>query len=133
MLADSKSNEFYGETSVMGDLLMEEDWENTDNISVSQAMRLISSWQSQINVIERKYREFENDALEFSFPASKTNPIDAEYARIRAKFDKTKEAVMLQDKERGLLTMEPAKIEKVKFPVFNGQPSEDFMKWKEKM
>ena len=72
-------------------------------------MRLISSWQSQINVIERKYREFENDALEFSFPASKTNPIDAEYARICAKFETTKVAVMLQDKERGLFTMEPAK------------------------
>ena len=29
--------------------------------------------------------------------------------------------------------MEPAKTERVKFPTFTGQPSEDFMKWKQKM
>ena len=133
VLADTKSNQFYGETSVMGDLLLEEDWEKTDNTTVSQAMRLISSWQTQMNVIERKYREFENDALEYSFPVNKSEPIDIEYARIRDKFERTRDAVLQQDRDRGLFTMEPAKTEKVKFPVFSGQPSEDYMKWKKKM
>ena len=40
---------------------------------------------------------------------------------------------MEQDTNRGLFTLEPSKSEKVKFPSFSGQPSEDFMKWKEKM
>ena len=111
---------------------MEEDWENTDNSTVSQAMRLINSWQNQMNEVERKYREFENDSKEYSFPQNKVDPIDAEYTRIREKFDQTKKAVQAQDRERGLFTMEPTKTEKVKFPTFSGKPSEDYMKWKQK-
>ena len=86
-----------------------------------------------MNLIERKYREFENDALQFNFPAPKSEAVDAEYSRIRAKFESVKEAVSLQDRERGLFTLEPAKSEKVKWPIFYGNPFEDFMKWKEKM
>ena len=132
-LSETKANEFYGETSVMGDLLLEEDWNLVDNTVVSQGMRLLSSWQTQMNLIERKYREYENDALLHSFPPEKTNAVDAEYARIRAKFESVKEVVIFQDKERGLFTLEPAKVEKVKWPIYYGSPSEDFMKWKEKM
>ena len=132
-LIETKANEFYGETSVMGDLLLEEDWNLVDNTVVSQGMRLLSSWQTQMNLIERKYREYENNALLHSFPPEKTEAVDAEYARIRARFESVKEAVIFQDKERGLFTLEPAKTEKVKWPVYYGNPSEDFMKWKEKM
>ena len=133
VLAETKSNEFYGETSVMGDLLLDEDWDLADNTVVSQAMRLLSAWQAQMNLIERKYREFENDALQFGFPAPKTEAVDAEYSRICAKFESVKEDVTLQDKDRGLFTLEPAKTEKVKWPIFYGNPSEDFMKWQDKM
>ena len=133
ILAETTSNEFYGETSVMGDLLMEENWDLADNTTVSQGMRALSAWQAQMNVIERKYRAFENEALKHTFPETKTEAVDAEYSRIRAKFEAVKEAVVYQDKERGLFTLEPVKTEKVKWPVFYGNPSEDFMKWKEKM
>ena len=133
VLPETKSNEFYGETSVMGDLLLDEDWDLADNTVVSQGMRLITAWQAQINVIERKYREYENDALLYSFPQAKTDAVDAEYTRIRAKFDSVKEAVTKQDKDRGLFTLEPAKTEKVKWPMYYGNPAEDFMKWKDKM
>ena len=133
VLIETKSNEFYGETSVMGDLLLDENWELADNTVVSQGMRLLSTWQAQMNIIERKYRDYENDALLYSFPQSKTDTVDAEYSRIRAKFEAVKEAVTLQDKDRGLFTLEPAKTEKVKWPMYYGNPAEDFMKWKEKM
>ena len=132
LLAETKANQFFGETNVMGDLLMEENWEETDNSTVSQAMRLINSWQNQMNQVERTYREFENDAKEYSFPQDKVEPIDAEYTRIREKFDNIKKAVQFQDRERGLFTMEPTKTEKVTFPTFSGKPSEDYMKWKQK-
>ena len=64
-------------------------------------MRLINSWQNQMNQVERTYRKFENDAKEYSFPQDKVEPIDAEYTRIREKFDKIKKAVQFQDRERG--------------------------------
>ena len=133
VLTETKSNQFYGETSVMGDLLLDEDWDLADNIVVSQGMRLLNAWQAQMNVIERKYREYENDALLYNFPQAKTDAVDAEYSRIRAKFDSVKEAVSFQDKERGLFTLEPVKTEKVKWPMYYGNPAEDFMKWREKM
>ena len=133
VLAETKSNEFFGETSVMGDLLLEENWDLADNSVVSQGMRLLKDWQVQMNVIERKYRDFENDALKHNFPADKTEAIDSEYTRIRAKFETVKDAVIHQDKERGLFTLEPAKTEKMKWPIFYGNQSEDFTKWQEKM
>ena len=68
-----------------------------------------------------------------NFPADKTEAIDSEYTRIRAKFETVKDAVIHQDKERGLFTLEPAKTEKMKWPIFYGNQSEDFTKWQEKM
>ena len=70
--------------------------------------------------------------MEYFSPQDKVEPIDAEYTRIREKFDNIKKAVQFQDRERGLFTMEPTKTEKVTFPTFSGKPSEDYMKWKQK-
>ena len=39
--AYAKSNEFFAETSVMGDILLEEDWETTENCKVSEGTRLL--------------------------------------------------------------------------------------------
>ena len=133
LLVVTKTNEFNAETNVLGDLLMDENWEEADNIKVSQAMRQTCVWQTQMNPIERKYTEFQNLSEEYKFSTDKTESVDNEYKRIRDIFDKTKKAVTEQDTERGLFTLEPAKTEKVKFPIFTGQPAEDYMKWKEKM
>ena len=51
----------------MGDLLLDEDWDLADNTVVSQAMRLLSAWQAQMNLTERKYRELENDVCNSTF------------------------------------------------------------------
>ena len=131
--AYAKSNEFFAETSDMGDILLEEDWETTENCKVSEGMRLLKDWQTQMNTIERKYRDFENAASKHKFSKDKIDAIDLEYERIRDKYEKIRDAVSLQDKERGLFTLEPAKTEKMKWPTFHGNSSEDFMKWYEKM
>ena len=103
--------------------MLEEGWNLVDNSLVSQGMRLLSSWQTQMNLIERKYKAYENDALLHSFPPEKNEAVNAEYVRITAKFESVKEVVIFQDKERDLFTLEPAKTEKVKWPIYYGSPS----------
>ena len=90
LLATTKANEFTAETNVIGDMLMDEDWDTVDNITVSQAVRQVGTWQTQMNLIERKYTEFQNVAKEYTFATDKIEPIDNEYTRIQDLFYETK-------------------------------------------
>ena len=133
ILAETESNTFLGECSVLGDLVADENWEEADDETVSGAMRQLSKWQDQMTIIERSYRKFENMALRHKFPQEKQDAINLTYQEKKAMFDQTKEDVQKEDTARGLFTLEPVKSDIIKYPTFNGLPSEDFLKFQETM
>ena len=89
ILAETESNTFLGECSVLGDLVADENWEEADDETVSGAMRQLSKWQDQMTIIERSYRKFENMALRHKFPQEKQDAINLTYQEKKAMFDQT--------------------------------------------
>ena len=133
IMAETESNTFLGECSVIGDMMDDEDWEQADDETVSNAMRKLSKWQDQMTSIERGYRKFENMALEHNFPQEKQEAIKTTYQDKKDFFENTKEAVLREDAARCLFTLEPVKSDIIKYPIFSGLPSEDYLQFKEKM
>ena len=133
IMTKTESNLFLGEISVLGDMLIDEDWLEVDDETVSNAMRNLSRWQNQMNVVERAYRQFENMALKYSFPASQKDSILVTYQDMKEKFENAKESVQKEDSDRGLFTLEPTRTDIIKYPSFSGLPSEDYLKFKETM
>jgi hypothetical protein len=133
ILAETEANTFLGECSVLGDIMTDETWDEVDDETVSDAMRKLSKWQDQMTSIERSYRKYENMATKHNFPTEKQEAIKHTYDDQKDKFENTKEAVQREDTARGLFTLEPAKSDIIKYPVFSGLPSEDYLKFKETM
>ena len=133
ILAETESNTFLGECSVLGDLMIDETWEAVDDETVSSAMRNLSRWQDQMTIIERAYRKYENMALKHNFPEDKQDAITLSYQEKKDKFEQTREAVQREDTARGLFTLEPVKSDIIKYPTFSGLASEDYLKFKEIM
>ena len=53
ILANTEANLFLGECSVLSQLMVEESWEEVEDEVISNAIRNLSKWQDQLNVIER--------------------------------------------------------------------------------
>ena len=133
LMAKTESNSFLGEVSVMLDMLVEEDWVNTDDETVASAMRDLSRWQDQMNVVERAHRKFENVALKHNFSTSQKESILATYQNLKERFEAARDSIQKEDSDRCLYTLEPAKTDIIKYPIFSGLPSEDYMKFRDTM
>ena len=133
LLAQTEANLLLGEISVLGDIMIEENWEEVDDETVGHAMRNLSKWQDQMNIVERSYRRYENMALKHSFSQERKESMAATYQDRKERFESTRDAVQQEDSDRGLYTLEPAKTDIIKYPTFSGLPSEDYLKFRETM
>jgi hypothetical protein len=115
------------------DMMVDENWDIADDDVVSSAMRSLSKWQEQWNIIERSYRKYENMSIKHNFPEHRKEAVKATYEENKEKFESVKEALNKQDSDRGLLTLEPARTDIIKYPTISGSPSEDYLKFKETM
>ena len=131
--SQTESNAFLGECSVLGQLVVDEVWTDVDDEVIGSAMRNLSKWQDQMNIVERSYRHFENMATKYNFPSDKRESIKATYLDRKERFEETKTAILKEDTDRCLYTLEPVKTDIIKYPTFSGLPSEDFLKFKETM
>ena len=61
-------------------------------------------------------------AIKHKFPEEKTESIKATYLDRKERFEVTKEAIMKEDTDRGLYTLEPPRTDIMKYPVFSGLP-----------
>ena len=113
--------------------MSDEDWEAADDETIGSAMRSISKWQDQMNIMERSFRTFENMALKHGFPEEKKEAMKAVYLDRKEKFEAAVDAVQKEDISRGLYTLEPARADIIKYPSFAGLPSEDYLKFKQTM
>ena len=134
IMAETEGNLVLGECSVLMDMLMiENDWEAVDDERISQAMRSMGKWQEQMNTLERAYRQFENMATKYDFPATKKDAIFETYEEKKTLFEETRKSIKEEDTVRGLYTLEPPRSEIIKYPLFSGLPSEDYLKFKDTM
>ena len=109
------------------------DWEEVTDDFDENAMRNLSKWQDQMNEVERAFRRYENMSLKHSFPVDKKEAMLATYEDYRVKFETARDNAREHDDARGLYTLEPAKSNIIKYPVFSGAANEDFLKFKETM
>ena len=133
VLAETEGNLFLGEVSVLGGMMLDENWEEVEDETIGNGMRNLSKWQDQVNIIERSYRKYENMALKYKFSGEKKGAMEATYLDIKERFEKTKDALEKEDTDRGLYTLEPARTDIIKYPIFSGLPSEDYIKFRETM
>ena len=132
IMAETEGNLVLGECSVLGDLLLDvSDWDDVEDEVVADAMRNLDKWQEQMNVLERSYRKFENMAVKYDFPDSKKDAIRETYEDYRDRFEKIRKAVKEEDASRALYTLEPPRSDIIKYPIFSGLPSEDYLCFKE--
>ena len=133
-LADEEKNLFFGECSVLEDIMPDEDWTVVDDDVISQNMRSLSKWQEQWCQLERAYRKYENLSLRHLFPQVDKDAVKAKYDDLRDRFDNTKELLQKEDSTvRGLYTLEPIRSDIIKYPTFSGAQSEDYIKFREIM
>ena len=134
ILAETEGNTFFGECSVFGDMMPDENWEVVENEVVSHGMRNLGKWQEQWNQIERSYRKYENMAVKHNFSEVDREAVKATYEDNRERFEVTRKALIKEDSDvRGLYTLEPTRSDIMKYPVFSGAYSEDYLKFKETM
>ena len=133
VLAETESNTFLAECRVLEDLMPDETWEEMEDEDIGKAMREMSKWQDQITNLERCFSKFENLSLKHNFSEDKKEAIRLSFQEKKDLFEVTKAAVLKEDADRGLFTLEPVKSDIIKYPILSGLPSEDFVKFKETM
>ena len=134
VLAESEGNLFFGECSVFGDMMTDENWEEVEDEVISQGVRNLAKWQEQWNQIERSYRKYENMAVRHNFSEINRDAVRTTYEEKREMFEVTRDALVKEDSTvRGLYTLEPTRSDIMKYPTFSGASSEDFLQFKETM
>ena len=133
MMAETEANVFLGECTVLGDLMQEELWSEADDAVISNCMRDLSKWQEQWNAVERAFRQYENMAIKHKFSETRKEAIRVTYEDRKDRFENARDAIKKEDVDRCLYTLEPARTDIMKYPTFSGNPSEDYLTFKETM
>ena len=114
-------------------------WHNVKSEVISRAMKDHKSWESALAAIEQVYIEAENLVKVYGEPddAASTgydlNTIKSLLLDLRIDTKNAKDAVIKEDSDRALFSLETSKGEVLKYPTYAGDPSQDFVKFKEKM
>ena len=115
-----------------GDVTAHE-WETVDDIEIRRGMKSLEGWRDRLNKVIKQERDL--DAMCIDTPLTKDQVDHYKSLINQAKRDvlKTITSVKAQDKERMLFADLPGKPDVVKLPTFQGDGSEDFVKFEEKV
>ena len=113
-------------------------WKNTEAETITRALKDQKLWDSSVSAIVDIYREFERLVKIHGEP---DNAVETGYDLKAIKdllnelqdFKDAKEAVIKEDKDRALFSLEQSKGEILKYPTFAGDAGQDLVKFKEKM
>ena len=113
-------------------------WKNTEAETITRALKDQKLWDSSLSAIEDVYREFERLVKIHGEP---DNAVETGYDLKAIKdllnelqdFKDAKEAVIKEDKDRALFSLEQSKGEILKYPTFAGDAGQDLVKFKETM
>ena len=114
-------------------------WETAEDEEIIACMKDLKTWETNLAAIEKVYIEAENLAKLHGEPedASVTGfdiaSVKALLLDLRLDFKDAKDAIVMQDSDRNLFSLNTTKGEVLKYPTFSGDPSQDYVKFKEKM
>ena len=137
---EAKKMEFKDQVRLLKDSLrlpdidtISDHWKQQSNSEVSFAMRRMSAWDKSLVTISKTFREYEKLSKQFDEDADDRDAVREDYVEIRNKVKEVGIAVMFEDEDRNLQSLQPSRSEKVKYPTFSGDPGEDLVKFKLKM
>ena len=111
------------------------DWELESDLEVGRAMRKIKNWKVEMEKIETLNRDLKELVLSNGISDNDISLMAAEALAnsVSEELTETVEAIEQQDDVRKLFTLDTAKSDLVKLPIFEGKDSEDFSIFKEKI
>ena len=114
-------------------------WVNVESEIISQTMKDLKSWDSELAAVEKVYIEVDNLIKVYGEPENAATT-GYNFAHIKSLMDdlridlkNAKDAVIKEDTDRALFSLESTKGEVLKYPTFSGDPSQDYIKFKDKM
>ena len=123
-------------SDVLGDKVNEvSEWKEEKDLSVGRNMRKIDSWEKELEKITALNDDLKELVLSNGI-ASDDVPLDSSNAHVDKLFDDVEasiKAVRDEDDKRALYTLDSAKRDPIKMPLFEGNDDEDFTLFKEKV
>ena len=111
-----------------------EDWSSASDLSVGRAMKENEKLRKEYTRINTARREIDELMAEFDLEevrdALSVQECDIKLYEVREEVEQTIKAIVEQDNIRELYSLDEAKVDKVKLPIFGGKESEDYEKFK---
>ena len=130
---EAKYEELIEDVAQLSGDVTEHDWETVDDIEIRRGMKGLEGWRDRLNKVVKQERDL--DAMCIDTPLTDDQVEHYKSLAHQAKRDVLKAiaSVKAQDKERMLFADLPGKPDVVKLPTFQGNGSEDFVKFEEKL
>lgn len=143
---NSKSSEFRGKVRLIeGHIKLVETrdnmdyWKDADDDTISAAMKELDKWDIAMAAAEQNFLEFDQLVMVYGEPRDSAdngydyNAIKDLLLELRVDFKDARSSVILEDKQRGLYSLNKTTGEVLKYPTFSGEPGQDLVKFKEKV
>ena len=102
-----------------------------DDILVSRTMQKLSAWKSSLQSIVQLYQEFQTKTAVHSLPESDHTLVNSSVEKTKSLLADIVSVAEDQDQKRQLFSLDNSnRGEQIKWPVFSGDYSEDFFKFK---
>ena len=111
------------------------EWKEEKDLSVGRNMRKIDSWEKELEKITALNDDLKELVLSNGIESDDV-PLDSSNAHVDKLFDDVEasiKAVRDEDDKRALFTLDSAKRDPIKMPLFEGNDDEDFTLFKEKV
>ena len=99
------------------------DWEDDENLSVSRGMRNIAVWRRDLEKITTQFNEFSDIFVTYDLVEDDVEMMSTEvmFRKMTSEFKEAVNGIEKEDDRRELYTLDTAKTDKVKLPVFEGR------------
>ena len=111
------------------------DPEEVSDLVLGRVMRDCKSWSSDLDKIVEMKRSLEDIAAtnELNDEDSHLDEVTQKLRSLKSDVEKAVDDIKAEDDKRELYTLDTAKVDTVKLPIFEGRDDEDFSKFKEEV
>ena len=111
------------------------DWEEESDLSIGRTMKKIENWEKEVEKINALNDDLKELVLSNEIPSDDVS-LDSSAAYVDKLSDDVEaaiKAVREEDDKRALYTLDTAKSDPIKMPIFEGKDDEDFTLFREKV
>ena len=111
------------------------DWEEESDLSIGRTMKKIENWEKEVEKISALNDDLKELVLSNDIPSDDVS-LDSSAAYVDKLSDDVEaaiKAVREEDDKRALYTLDTAKSDPIKMPIFKGKDDEDFTLFREKV